>query len=384
KNEDDAVEKAKQTGFPVVLKLHSEIVTHKTDVGGVELDLSKETEVREAYRAIESSVVAKSGREAFLGVTVQPMVRAEGYELILGSTIDSQFGPVLLFGSGGQLVEVYRDRALGLPPLNSTLAKRLMERTKIFTALEGVRGRKPVDLAALEALLVRFSELVVEQPRLREIDINPVLVSSEQIMALDARMILFGTEVTDYELPRAAIRPYPSEYISQWTMKDSSTVTFRPIRPEDEPLLVDFHGKLSDSTVYLRYFHVSKLDSRIAHERLIRRCCLDYGREIALVAERPNPNSGAKEILAVARVTKQSGPEEAELGVLVADSYQGMGLGAALVSRMIQIARVEKIEKIVAHILPENTPMLALAKRFHFDALPGVEPGSLTAILNLD
>jgi acetyltransferase len=384
KTEEEAAAKSKEIGFPVVLKLHSETVTHKTDVGGVQLNLENDQQVRAAYRVIESSVVAKSGRPAFLGVTVQPMIRAEGYELILGSSIDSQFGPVILFGSGGQLVEVYRDRALALPPLNSTLAARLMEQTKILKALRGVRGRKPVDLPALETLLVRFSELVVEQPRLREIDINPVLASPEQLLALDARMVLFPSEVQDAQLPRPAIRPYPSQYISRWKMKDASEVTLRPIRPEDEPLLVAFHGTLSDSSVYLRYFQIQKLDSRVAHERLIRKCCVDYDREIALVADRVNPQTAAHEILAVARLTRQLGREEAELGVLVADRYQGSGLGRELVARLIQIARAEKIPSIVAHILPENAPMLALARRFHFISAPNSEPSSQTAILHLD
>src|SRR5579859_1396143 len=391
KSQDDALEKAKEIGFPVVLKLHSETVTHKTDVGGVQLNLANEKEVCEAYRAIESSVVAKSGPRAFLGVTVQPMIRAQGYELILGSSIDAQFGPVILFGSGGQLVEVYRDRALALPPLNTTLAARLMEQTKILKALRGVRGRMPVDLPALETLLVRFSELVVEQPRLREIDINPLLASAEQLLALDARMVLFASDVQDAQLPRPAIRPYPSQYISRWQMpgssavKDASEVTIRPIRPEDEPLLVAFHGTLSDSSVYLRYFQIQKLDSRVAHERLIRKCCVDYDREIALVADHANPQTGAHEILAVARLSRQLGREEAELGVLVADRYQGSGLGRELVARLIQIARTEKIPSIVAHILPENAPMLALARRFHFTPAPSTDdPSSLTAFLHLD
>ena len=396
KNEDEAAARAKDLGFPVVLKLHSETVTHKTDVGGVHLNLENDQQVRAAFRAIESSVVAKSGRPAFLGVTVQPMIRADGYELILGSSIDAQFGPVILFGSGGQLVEVYRDRALALPPLNSTLAARLMEQTKILRALRGVRGRKPVDLPALETLLVRFSELVVEQPRLREIDINPVLASAEQLLALDARMVLFPTDVEDAELPRPAIRPYPSQYISQWKMphtgavknnsetNDASEVTIRPIRPEDEPLLVAFHGTLSDSSVYLRYFQIQKLDSRVAHERLIRKCCVDYGREIALVAARLDPRTGGHEILAVGRLTRQLGSQEAELGVLVSDRFQGAGLGRELVSRLIDIARAEKIPTIVAHILSENAPMLALARRFHFTPAPASDPSSQTAILHLD
>ena len=389
KTEDEAAAQAKSLGFPVVLKLQSETVTHKTDVGGVQLNLENDQQVRAAYRSIESSVLAKAGPAAFQGVTVQPMIRAEGYELILGSSIDAQFGPVILFGSGGQLVEVYRDRALALPPLNSTLAARLMEQTKILKALRGVRGRKPVDLPALETLLVRFSELVVEQPRLREIDINPVLASADHLLALDARMVLFPSDVPDAQLPRPAIRPYPSQYISRWQMPDSSganvatEVTIRPIRPEDEPLMVAFHHTLSDSSVYLRYFQVQKLDSRIAHENLIRRCCVDYGREIALVVDRVNPQSREHEILAVGRLTRPLGREEAELGVLVTDRHQGSGLGRELVARLIDIARAEKIPAIVAHILSQNAPMLALARRFHFTSSPADDPSSLTAVLHL-
>jgi acetyltransferase len=384
KSEDEAAAKAAEIGFPVVQKLHSETITHKTDVDGVQLNLANDKDVREAYRAIEASVVAKAGRDAFLGVTVQPMIRArQGYELILGSTIDAQFGPVILFGSGGQLVEVYRDRALALPPLNTTLAVRLMERTKILKALRGVRGRKPVDLLALETLLVRFSDLIVEQPRLREVDINPVLASAEQMLALDARMVLFGGEVQDAQLPRPAIRPYPSQYISRWKMEDGSEVTIRPIRPEDEPMMVAFHETLSDMSVYLRYFHVQKLDSRIAHENLIRRCCVDYDREIALVAEHPAAGTGEREVLGVGRLRKQLGREEAELGVLVTDRCQGGGLGRELVARVVDMARAERVHSIVAHILPENTAMLALARRFGFEVVPGNETGSLVAVLKL-
>ncbi|MBI4785925.1 MAG: acetate--CoA ligase family protein, partial [Chloroflexi bacterium] len=178
RSEDEAIAAAGEIGYPVVLKLYSETITHKTDVGGVQLNLHDEADVRRAYRAIQDSVGQIANLpHAFLGVTVQPMVKLDGYELIVGSSIDPQFGPVLLFGSGGQLVEVFKDRALALPPLNTTLARRMMEQTIIFKALKGVRGRPPVDLAALEQLLVRFSQLVVEQRWIKEIDINPLLAT---------------------------------------------------------------------------------------------------------------------------------------------------------------------------------------------------------------
>src|SRR5579884_243658 len=208
-NEDEAAQQAQRVGYPVVLKLFSETITHKTDVGGVQLDLRDEAAVRNAFQRIQSSVAEKAGKQHFMGVTVQPMVKFDGYELIIGSSVDPQFGPVLLFGAGGQLVELFKDRALALPPLNTTLARRMIEQTKVYTALKGVRGRKPVDIGELQELLVRFSQLVVEQPWIREIDINPLLASPERLLALDARVVVYGPEVQPEQLPRLAIRPYP-------------------------------------------------------------------------------------------------------------------------------------------------------------------------------
>jgi acetyltransferase len=381
--EEEAANLAGQTGYPVVLKLHSETVTHKTDVGGVQLNLTAESQVRAAYRKIASSVAAKAGAGAFLGVTVQPMIRSDGYELILGSSVDSQFGPVLLFGSGGQLVEVYRDRALALPPLNTTLAERLMERSKIFKALKGVRGRRAVDVKAMAALLVKFSELVVDQPRIREIDINPLIAAPEQLLALDARVALFPSTTQEENLPRPAIRPYPAEYVSSFTLNNGTKVIIRPIRPEDEPLMVEFHATLSDSTLYLRYFQIQKLETRVAHERLIRKCCVDYSREIALLAEHVDPKTGRPQILGVARLIRQQQPEDAELGALISDRSQNSGLGTELVRRLIEIARAERIRRIVASVLSGNRAMIALAKHFQFEIGPDEDPDCLMATLSL-
>jgi acetyltransferase len=254
----------------------------------------------------------------------------------------------------------------------------------VFAALQGVRGCRPVDEKALEALLVRFSQLVVDQPRIREIDINPLLASSDRLLALDARILLFGREVRDEELPRPAIRPYPIEYVSQWMMKGGSSVTVRPIRAEDESLMVEFHKGLSDGTVYLRYFHVEKLESRVEHERLIRKCFLDYDRELGLVAEQLNQDTGTQELLGVGRLVRQRVESEAELGVVVADRWQGRGLGTELVRRLIEIARCEGIGRIQAEILSENASMVALAKHFHFRFVRDADLRSLTATLTLD
>jgi acetyltransferase len=310
------------------------------------------------------------------------MVRVDGYELILGSSVDPQFGPVILFGTGGQLVEVYRDRALALPPLNSTLTQRLMEQTKIYTALKGVRGRAPVDLSAVERVLIRFSQLVVEQPWIKEIDINPLVVSPERIVALDARVVLHGPEVTPDLLPKPAIRPYPAKYVARWTMKNGEQILLRPIRPEDEPLMVKFHESLSDQSVYLRYFHMEKLSTRIAHERLIRKCFIDYDREMALVADRVATDTGQHEILAVGRLTRIGG-REAEIAVLVTDRLQRTGLGTELMKRLIQVARDEKMERIVANFLIENVTLRAIAERLGFVIEPSEDPECLAAVLRL-
>ncbi len=369
-----AVDAAEGLGYPVVLKLYSHTLTHKTDVGGVQLNLPNAEAVQRAYQQIQKNAREKAGSQHFQGVTVQPMIRMDGYELILGSSQDPQFGPVLVFGTGGQLVEVFQDRSIGLPPLNSTLARRMMENTLIYKALQGVRGRRAVDLEALEQLLVRFSQLVAEQPGIKEIDINPLLASADGLVALDARVILPSEQ--DPQVP-LAIRPYPVQYT--WPFREG--ITIRPIRPEDEPLVIDFHSSLSDYSVYLRYFHPMKYSARIAHERLTRICFNDYDREIALVAERQEPET---KILGISRLSKKHGLPEAEFAMLVADPYQGQGIGTELLTRLIEVARWERIERLTGEVLSENEAMRRLCKRIGFHlAQSQDEPGILRASLDL-
>ncbi|MBI4664623.1 MAG: bifunctional acetate--CoA ligase family protein/GNAT family N-acetyltransferase [Verrucomicrobia bacterium] len=363
---EEAVELAANIGYPVVLKLYSETITHKTDVGGVQLNLHNASDVKRAWRAIETAVKEKAGESHFSGVTVQPMVTEWGTEVILGSSTDPQFGPVLLFGAGGQLVEIFKDRALALPPLNATLARRMMEQTRIYSVLQGARGRKAADLAAIERLLVRFSCLVAEQPWIKEIDINPLLASSERIVALDARVVVHDAAVTEDKLPKLAIRPYPNRYVTPWKLKDGTSVTIRPIRPEDEPLLIKFHQTLSERSVYNRYFSQLKLSQRTAHERLIRICHNDYDREIALVAEFKPPKKREREILGVGRLSKIHGVGEAEFAVVVSDQWQGRGLGSQLLNLLIQVGRHEKLSCIKGTVLAENREMQRLCKKLGF------------------
>ena len=381
--EEEAVKQADELGYPVVLKLLSDTITHKSDVGGVQLDLCNRDAVRRAWNAIRNSVASKVGEHHFAGVTVQPMVKRLGYELILGSSIDPQFGPVLLFGTGGQFVEVFKDTALGLPPLNATLARRLIEQTRIYLALRGVRGRAAVDLDALATLLVRFSQLVAEQPCISEIDINPLLVSAEQIVALDARVLLHEEIADERELPKLAIRPYPTQYVLPWKLKDRSAVTIRPIRPEDEPLMVKFHRTLSDRSVYLRYFTPLKLDQRVAHERLSRICFVDYDREMVLVVERRDSKTSEQQILGVGRLSKIHGANEAEFALIVSDDSQRQRIGTQLLHMLIQVGRDEKLERITATILSDNHEMQHVARRLGLSVQSDPETHDYCAELKL-
>ena len=378
KSDLEAVEIADRFGYPVVLKLHSEIITHKTDVGGVRLNLADAADVSRAFAQIKSKVNSIDPA-AFLGVTVQPMVKLEGYELILGSSLDPQFGAVMLFGMGGQLVEVFQDRSLALPPLNTTLARRMMEQTRIYQALQGVRGRKAIDMAKLEQLLVNFSQLIVEQPQIREIDINPLLVSLEGMIALDARVLLH-TNKSFADRPLPAIRPYPTKYVQNWESRKGDRLNIRPIRPEDEPLMVQFHQNLSEESVYLRYAHMVKLNRRIAHERLTRICFIDYDRDMILVANHKNLQSCEQEILAVARLSKLHGTNQAEFALIVSDRYQHQGLGTELLTRLLEIGKEERLEAIVGYILNSNYKMQSLCQKLGFKLQPDGDEGMLKAI----
>ena len=369
-SEEEAVKLAESIGSSVVLKVYSATITHKTDVGGVKLNLRGAGAVRRAYRQIQLAVTKHNRGEDFLGVTVEPMIAFDGCELILGSRLDPQFGPVLLFGAGGPLVEVFKDRALALPPLNATLARRVIEQTRIFAALKG--GRGPADLAALDQLLVRFSQLVAEQRWIKEIDINPLVASASGLIALDARMVLHSAEAREDELPRPGIRPYPSQYVARCRLRDNTIAILRPIRPEDEPLMIEFHKTLSEQSVRFRYFSLLKLETRIAHERLTRICFNDYDREIALVIDYKNPQTARHEILGVGRLSKLHGLDEAEWAIMISDQWQGHGLGTKLLRLLVEIGRKEKLSRIFAHILPDNSVMRHVSKKvgfkLHFDS----------------
>lgn len=373
---DDAARAADSIGYPVALKLRSSVIVHKTDIGGVKLGLFDGQGVRLAFGSIRDAAVQAAGEAAFEGVVVQPMIRTQdGVELFLGSAIDEQFGPVIAFGLGGILVEVLKDSAIALPPLNATLARRLIAQTQASKALGSIRGRTPVDVDALAALVTNFSDLVIENPQLAEIDVNPLFASSDRIIALDIRMRLIPAGSVQ---PRPAIRPYPSAYVRSWTTPKGESVDIRPIRAEDEPRIREFQRALSDTTVYMRYGHLEKAEGRMAHARLARACFIDYGREIALVAEAPG---GAGRVYGIGNLVRSRSPGRAEFALLVADDMQGHGIGSELLQRLIDAGRDDGMRTIVGYVMPSNVAMLDMCSRLGFRLRGGIGGDWVTTVL---
>lgn len=366
KTKEEAIKAANEIGYPVVLKLFSKTITHKTDVGGVILNLNSPKQVSQAFEQIELSVSEKIGKKAFEGTTVQKMVQSKGYEIIIGSSCDEQFGPTIVFGTGGELVEIYQDRALGLPPLNLNLAYQLMKKTKIFEAMQGFRGKKAIDIEKLANILVHFSQLIVENPLIKEMDINPILASSEEIIAVDARVLLHSNKTKVKKIPKTAICPYPVQYIQTIQLTNGQTLLLRPIKAEDEPLMIEFHKELSENSVRQRFFEFLNLDERTAHKRLIKICFNDYNKELAIVALTPYENSEKTKIIGVGRLSKIYGTASAQMTMIIADKFHKKGLGNQLLKSLIHIAKKEGIKEIRAEVLSENKGMLHLCKKEGF------------------
>ncbi len=378
-----ASQAADQIGYPVVLKLDSRTITHKTDVGGVVLNLANAEEVRQAFVTMRDKVTEKFGATGFDGATVQPMIKLDGYEVILGASIDPQFGPVLLFGSGGQLVEVFKDSAVALPPLNTTLARRLMERTRIYKAFKGVRGRKSTNMLELETLLVRFSQLVVEHPWIKECDINPLLVGEDsKIVALDGRVVLHEPKADPAQLPKPVISPYPRQYVEQTSLRDGTPLTLRPIRPEDESFMPAFHATLSEQSVMFRYFQPLSFQERIDHDRLRRICFIDYDREMAIVAV-VRRLDGSRSLAGVIRLQKSFFSNRARFAMIVSDDWQRRGIGSLLLKKLIEVGRAEGLSLLRAAMLPENVAMQRLCEKHGFVVQRPAEDEPLYAEIEL-
>ncbi|MCX9010657.1 MAG: GNAT family N-acetyltransferase, partial [Candidatus Methanoperedens sp.] len=364
KTADEAAAFASMMGYPVVLKILSPQIVHKTDAGGVVLDISSEAELRKAFDDIMHRIREYNPEAQIQGITVQPMIRKRGYEVIIGARTDPLFGPVILFGRGGVEVELYRDVAVGLPPLNRTLVRRIMEETKIYQLLKGWRDISPANIKLLEEIMVRFSQILVDFPQLREIEINPLLVDEKEAFALDARAAIDRKRVFARLEPYAhlVISPYPEKYKTLWRLSDGRAVLLRPIKPEDEPLWIEMLRTLSDESIRYRFFDTLRVP--IAHEFSSRYTNIDYDREIAIVAELEE--EGKRKILGVVRLFIEPDGKTGEIVFGVADPWQRMGIGLKLVDYIIEIAKDKKLETIYALMLPDNYRAIGLLREMGF------------------
>ena len=363
---EQAVEIATQIGFPVVLKLLSPEIFHKVDVGGVVLGLNDGQAVRSAYESVLQRAQLNGLGDKVKGVTLQPMASLnEGLELILGAKKDPTFGAVVMAGLGGIATGVFRDHALGLPPLNERLVRRMLESLRCWPMLQGYRGQPAVNVDQLIEVIIRFSCLIADYPEIREFDINPLLATPETVLALDAAAILetdpAARQVRRYE--HLVIRPYPAQYIRHLRLRDGAVVTLRPVRPEDEPLWHDLIARSSPESIRFRFRTLFK---HATHQLAVQCCVIDYERELAIVAE--TEANGRRELIGIAQLLTDLNHERAEYAVLVPDPWQGKGVGGLLLDYCMKLAQEWGIAQIVAETDPENTRMLTMFGKRGFES----------------
>ena len=378
-NVDEAVAYAKKMGFPVVLKILSPQIVHKSDVGGVILNVHSDKEVRQAFETLIQRATAYNPEAQIIGVTVQPMVERKGYEVIIGGKTDPVFGPTILFGMGGVGVELFKDFSIGLPPLNATLIRRIMEETKIYQLLKGYRQAPPVNLQVLEETLLLFSQLLVDFPQIKEIDINPLLINEKDACILDARIAIDKKKVCRKLEPHEhlVISPYPKKYELLWTLDNGQNVLLRPIRPEDEPMWEEMFQNFSEESIRYRFFGMLK---DTPHEMRVRYCNIDYDREIAIVAE--TTTEGRRKIFGVTRLSIEPDGKTGELAFIVGDKWQNYGLGTKMVDYTLDIAKEMGVENVTSFMLQDNYRALSLTKKMGF-RLEYLKDGTVKGVLDL-
>ncbi|MFZ2419399.1 MAG: bifunctional acetate--CoA ligase family protein/GNAT family N-acetyltransferase [Smithellaceae bacterium] len=376
RDSETAVSFAEKAGYPVVIKVVSPDISHKSDVGGVIMGIDSSAALKNAYDKLMQNVKQHAPAAVIKGVAVEKMFTDVDYELILGARKDRDFGTVILFGMGGTTAEFIKDFSIGLPPLNQSLAKMLMQDTRVYKMLQGFRGKPAADFEGLEEILVNFSNLIVDFPEIAEIDINPLAISNGKASALDARIIIDQNyaDTCRSTYPHLIIAPYPTKYITPWQLSDGAQVILRPIRPEDEPAEHEMLSSLSEHTLRTRFFSIFK---NISHEWLILFCNIDYDRHMAIVAE--IEKNGKKSMIGVARLIMDQDMKSGELAVLVQDRYQGKHLGSKFVEMLIGIGRERGLENIRADVLTENESMLNVFRRFGFTTL--AVPDGVTEVM---
>lgn len=367
---------AEQLGFPVAMKVNSQDIVHKTEAGGVLLNLGNAQAVRAAYQEIVEHVARNRPQAVMDGVAIEPMAaKANGRELLVGVSHDPVFGPVIVFGAGGTAVEVMADRVVALPPLNVFLAQDLIRGTRVASMLGGFRHMPPADLVGVEGVLLRVSEMVCELPMLRELDINPLIVDEQGVLAADARVVVDYRQITPDRYAHMAIHPYPSHLESQWQMADGKDITIRPIRPEDAEIEQAFVHGLSDEARYFRFMH-SLQD--LSPEMLVRFTQIDYHREMALIAV--GVEGGREVELGVTRYAINPDGESCEFALVVADAMQGLGLGRRLLAALMDAARAKGLKRMEGEVLANNDRMLRLLGRFEFTIRASLEDDGIKLV----
>jgi acetyltransferase len=363
-----AVEISAMIGYPVVMKIHSPDITHKSDVGGVQLDLGNENLVRAAYDRIMESARTKRPDARIEGVTIQKMASTkDAVELILGIKKDNVFGTVMMIGMGGISAELFSDKALGFPPLNERLARRMIESLKIYPLLKGYRGSQPKDIEQLIQALIRLSYLAADYPEIAELDINPLLVTPEGVIALDARIVIDRTVTLkegEDSYAHLALHPYPEKYVKSTILQDGTEVVLRPIKPEDEPLWLEMLGSCSKESLYSRFRYFFHWQS---HEVATRYCYIDYDREIAIVAE--IIDDGIKKLIGVGRLIADPDHETVEYAILIPDAWQQKDLGNIITDFCMEVALGRKFKKIVAQTTTDNKRMISVFQKRGFEII---------------
>ncbi|MCW4006134.1 MAG: bifunctional acetate--CoA ligase family protein/GNAT family N-acetyltransferase [Candidatus Bathyarchaeota archaeon] len=378
-NVDEAIMYSRQMGYPVVLKILSPQIVHKSDAGGVILNVHSDAEVREAFDTLIQRATAYNPEAQIIGVTVQPMVQKKGYEVIIGGKTDPIFGPVILFGMGGVGVELFKDYSIGLPPLNTTLIRRMMEETKVYKLLKGYRNSPPANTKKLEETILLFSQLLVDFPQIKEIDINPLLVNEKDASILDARIVIDKKSVCKKFEPHEhiVISPYPKKHEILWTLKNGQDVLLRPIKPEDEPMWLDMFQSFSEESIRYRFFQLLR---DTPHEVRVRYCNIDYDREIAIVAEMLE--GGRRNLLGVSRLSIEPDGKSGEMAFVVGDKWQNYGLGTKMVDYVLDIAKEKGVENVYAIMLPDNYRALSLTQKMGFD-IEYLGDGTVKGVLDL-
>lgn len=378
KNPDEAAKYAAKIGYPVVLKVSSPDITHKLKAGGVELNLTSESEVREGFEKLVERV--KEGRPSaeITGVSVQKMIQNRDVDLIIGSNKDSLFGSTVMFGRGGSDIEYYDDTAVGLPPLNQTLAHHLMNETKVYNQLKKTENSSEI-ISSLEKLLAKFSQLIIDFPEIEELDVNPLSVVDGDLLALDA-LVKIDKDLTLGEpepKQHLIIEPYPRKYVEEWRLEDGRSVTLRPIRPEDEPLEFGLFDTFSEESWRYRFFGPMK---EVTHEDMVRFTNIDYRREMAIIGILHEEDE--RKMIGVGRLITDPDKNTGEFAVIVGDPWQGLGLGEKLTDSAIGVAEDMGLDSIWGTIMKKNIRMVNLCKKLGFKIEEESE-GTLKASLRL-